>query len=70
MTPQAAILAAIAEGYASKRSVLREAYRLLSDAGNYTGQHELICTWDILAQEGRIAKTGRTWHVVESEVAP
>lgn len=65
-----AILGAIAEGHTTKGSALREAHRLLNDAGNYTGQHELSCYWNLLAHEGRIEKRGRTWHVVESEVAP
>jgi hypothetical protein len=69
MKPCDAILGAIAEGHTTKGSALREAYRVLSDAGNHTGQHDLNCSWSILAHEGRIAKTGRTWHVVESEVA-
>lgn len=65
-----AILGAIASGHTTKGSALREACRVLRDAGSHTGQHDMNCYWYILAHEGRIAKTGRTWHVVESEVAP
>jgi len=70
ITPYRAILGAIAEGYTTKGSALREAYRVLSDAGNHTGQHDLNCSWSILAHDGRIEKRGRAWHVVENEVAP
>ena len=65
MTPQDRILKALRNGHNTKTNALREAW-----FGSGEGQHELACTWSILAHEGRIEKRGRTWHVVESEVAP
>lgn len=65
MTVQDRILNALRNGHNTKTKALREAW-----FGTSEGQHECACCWSILVQDGRIEKRGRTWHVVESEVAP
>lgn len=65
MTVQDRILNALRNGHNTKAKALREAW-----FGTGEGQHECACSWNILVREGRIEKRGRTWHVVESEVAP
>ena len=68
MTAYDAILDALRRGHDKKMDALHEAWFSARPAGS--GQHELAMAWQILERDGRIRKTGRTWHVIESEVQP
>ena len=65
-----AILDALDQGCTGKTRALAQAYRALRVARHYTPREDLAWTWAQMEREGRIEKRGRTWHVVESEVAP
>ena len=62
-----AIVRALTQGFTSKTSARQQAYRALRADGQYITKSELASKWSFRVHEGRIAKRGRTWHVVEGE---
>ena len=60
-----ALLSALAQGLTSKTKASLEAYRALRETGGWVPRETVDLAWARLVREGRIARTGRTWHIVE-----
>lgn len=70
MTAYDAIKQALDQGCTTKNRALAQARAILRGPGKWWGSGSLEDAWSIMLQDGRIEKRGRTWHVVEREVAP
>ena len=61
----AAILAALDQGLTTKAGALAQAYWSLRGSGHWVPREQVEWAWARLTQEGRIARTGRAWTIVE-----